>query len=244
MLRAMGSIAFYKGEFERALEHSLKSLSLLEKLEDIRGMAYALGDIGNVYSNKGEYEKAVEYYRKSLALLEKCGDVWGMAGAWYNLGNVYHDMEDYVKAMMAYQKSFEICKSVGGQYLMGCCLLAMAETHLERTELTEYEKKKLEEGRKIAVDAGLKELEAWARIIFGNLYLSEEDLKIALGFYESMGKKDTAYFQTLFYLGKLRKDKGLMEEALAFFEKIGNKVWIERVKRETGKMVETLKGMD
>ncbi|MCX8172982.1 MAG: tetratricopeptide repeat protein [Thermoplasmata archaeon] len=314
-LRAMSSIAFYKGEFEKALEYSQKSLALFEKLGDTRGIAYAYGDIGNIYSNKGEYEKALEFYQRSLLLWEKCGDVfgmaiaynnfggtysalgdyekalefyrksfgiferlgdlrgiaflynnmgtvyyirgdyektlelrlksieitekigdvWGMAGAWYNLGNVYHDMGDYDKAMEAYSKSFEICRSVGGQYLMGCGLLAMAEVHLERNEVAESEKK-LAEGRKIAGAAGLKELEAWALIISGNLHGCEDDLKKALEFYEGMGKKDTAYYQTLFHLGKLRKDREMLQESLGFFEKVGNKMWAERVRREIGKM--------
>lgn len=312
-LRAMGSVAFYKGEYEKALDHCQKSLSLLEKLGDTRGIAYLYSDIGNIHSSKGEYEKALEYIHKSITLWEKCGDVfgiaiacnnfggaysalgdyekaleyyqkslkilvrlgdlrgiaflynnmgtiyyikgdyektlelrlksielsekigdvWGMAGGWYNLGNVYHDMENYDKAMEAYAKSFEICKSIGGLSLMGCGLLAMAEVHLERKEIAECEKK-LEEGKKIAIETGMKELEAWTLIISGNLYKKEDDLKEALDFYEHMGKKDTAYYQTMFYLGKLRRDKVMMQEALRFFEKVGNKKWIEKIKLEIG----------
>ncbi|MEM4161233.1 MAG: hypothetical protein QW531_04545, partial [Thermoplasmata archaeon] len=58
----------------------------------------------------------------------------------------------------------------------------------------------------------------------------------AVEIYESIGKLDIDYHKTLFELGKVRRDRALLERALAFFERIGNKVWAEKVREEIGKL--------
>ncbi|MEM3738839.1 MAG: hypothetical protein QW204_03715, partial [Thermoplasmata archaeon] len=103
--------------------------------------------------------------------------------------------------------------------------------------------KHLDEAKEIVRTLGLKDIEGAFLRVLGKLLVVDgkgeegiETLSKAVEIYESIGKLDVDYHKTLFELGKLRRDKALLERALAFFEKIGNRVWAERVREEMGKL--------
>ncbi|MEM4308627.1 MAG: hypothetical protein QXU48_06150, partial [Thermoplasmata archaeon] len=139
-------------------------------------------------------------------------------------------------------KSIDLAEKIGDKSRLCEGLLGMAACFLA---LKDFERcrKTLEEAKGIVSELGSKELEAFFLTVSGkllvaegNLVEGEKALAKAVEIYESIGKLDIDYHKTLFELGKIRKDKGLLDKALAFFEKIGNKEWEEKARAEIGKV--------
>ncbi|MEM4161420.1 MAG: tetratricopeptide repeat protein, partial [Thermoplasmata archaeon] len=213
-----------------------------EKIGDVWGIAMSYNNIGNIYRENGEYEKALEFYTKSLELGEKIGDLWGIAISYNNIGLLYQDKGDYEKALEFLTKSIELAKKIGDKSRLCDGLPEIAVCFLE---LKDFERcrKTLDEAKGIVSELGSKELEASfftvsgkLLVAEGNLVEGEKALAEAVEIYESIGKLDIDYHKTLFELGRLRRDKGLLEKALAFFERIGNKEWAGKVREEIGKV--------
>ncbi|MEM3493683.1 MAG: tetratricopeptide repeat protein, partial [Thermoplasmata archaeon] len=205
-------------------------------------LAGTYNNIGVIYNDKGDYEKALEFYTKSLELREKIGDVWGIAISYNNIGLLYQDKGDYEKALEFLTKSIELAKEIGDKSTLCWGLLGMAVCYLE---LKDFERcrKTLEEAKGILNELGLKKLETSFLTVSGkllvaegNLVEGEKPLANAVEIYESIGKFDTDYHKTLFELGKLRRDRELLGKVLGFFERIGNKVWVGKVREEIGKL--------
>ncbi|MEM3396055.1 MAG: tetratricopeptide repeat protein [Thermoplasmata archaeon] len=238
----IGLLYHHKGNYEKALEFYRRSIELFEKIGEVWGTSSTYFNIGAIYVVKGDYEKALDLFTKSLELKEKIWDVDGIGWAYYGLGEVYRNKEEYEKALEFYKKSCEIRKEIGEKGEMCKSLLGVVECYLGLND-TIASKKYLEEARTILDEISMKEHEALFYQILGELLVAEGEaakaeveLKKSIEIYERTGILDMEYHKTLFELGKIRKDKALLEKALAFFEKIGNKNWVERVRKE----IETL----
>ncbi|MEM3396062.1 MAG: tetratricopeptide repeat protein [Thermoplasmata archaeon] len=231
-----------KGEYEKALCFYTKSMELREKIGDVRGIASSYNNIGLIYHEKGEYENALVFYTKSLELMEKIGNLRGIAISYNTIGLLYYDEGEYDKALEYHTKGIELAGKIGDKSTLCKGMLAMVECFLA---LKDFEscRKTLEEAKGIVSELGLKELEGVFLAVSGKLLAAEgnvtegnEALAKAVEIYESIGKLDIDYYKALFELAKLRKDKGLLDKALAFFEKIGNKEWEEKARAEIGKV--------
>jgi tetratricopeptide (TPR) repeat protein len=72
--------SFYvKGDFNGALEHYQKCLSIYEEIEDQNGIAKILNNIGVMHSSLGNFVEAMDYHQRSLAIKEQINDKKGMA---------------------------------------------------------------------------------------------------------------------------------------------------------------------
>jgi ATP/maltotriose-dependent transcriptional regulator MalT len=88
-LRLLGSVAEWRGDFERATELYEESLALSRAAGDGRRIAWSLLNLGNVSCNQGDFERAVEFYGEGLALCRRSG--YAVMLPWYlvNLGYVF-----------------------------------------------------------------------------------------------------------------------------------------------------------
>ncbi|MCX8174466.1 MAG: tetratricopeptide repeat protein [Thermoplasmata archaeon] len=242
----IGEVYGIKGEYKEALQFYMKSLELREKIGDVRGAATAYNNIGEVYGIKGEYEKALQFFAKSLELREKIRDMQGIAMSYGNIGLIYNEREEYGKALEWLEKSLQISTEIGEKYLMMDALGSLVECYLG---LRDFEscRRHLAEMKKVAGELGQCASKAAVLYIAGKLLSAEgklaeaeAELKKAVEIYESIKRCDVDYYRTVFELGRVSGDKGLLEKALGFFERVENKVWAERVRRELGGKTETI----
>ncbi len=65
-----------------------------------KGIANALGALGNLYAGAGDIPHAIEHLKQSLQIYESIGDSSGIAFAYYNIGVTYgdgaHDMQEAI----------------------------------------------------------------------------------------------------------------------------------------------------
>ncbi|KAF5430639.1 Tetratricopeptide (TPR) repeat [Candidatus Methanophagaceae archaeon] len=115
ILSELGTIFYYLGELDKALEYFKKALKLNEELGSKAGIAADLGNIGTVYQIKGELDKALEYYEKALKLHEELGSKAGIAVCLGNIGNVYRIRGELDKALEYFGKALKLDEELGSK---------------------------------------------------------------------------------------------------------------------------------
>ncbi|MEM3738842.1 MAG: tetratricopeptide repeat protein [Thermoplasmata archaeon] len=230
------------GELEKALEFHKKSLEVKEKIGDVWGIAMSYNNAGSIYYMRGHYEKALELYNKSLELRKKIGDVWGMSINYFNIGMIHYELGEFHKGLEALQKALEIAKEVKDKSEICKSLLGIARCYVGMGNF-ESANEMLREAKKFVVELAAKPIDAEFLSVSGILLASEGkiaeaelELKKAIDMYETVGRLDIEYYKILFELGKVKNEKELLMETLTFFEKIENRAWIERVKKEIEKV--------
>lgn len=104
------------------LKYSEEALSLSEKLNDKRGIASSLNNLGYVSANLGKMDEALKYYLESMKIWEELGDDKGIATALNELGFVYDATDRRDKALEAYEKSLAIRLQLGDKKDIGYSL--------------------------------------------------------------------------------------------------------------------------
>jgi len=113
ILSELGTIFYYLGELDNALEYFRKVLKLNEELGKKEGIATDLVNIGIIHQTKGELDNALEYFGKALKLHEELGRKEGIANQLGNIGNVNLNKGEHEKALGYYEKALRIFKDIG-----------------------------------------------------------------------------------------------------------------------------------
>ncbi len=122
-----GTVYYYQGSFEKAINSYLISLRICEKSDNKRGMSFCFNNIGSVYSDMNLHEKAIEYKMRSLKIFEELGDKKKMAKCYNNIGNSFSALKKYENAMNCYQKSLEIDKELKDKRSMSMSYINIGE---------------------------------------------------------------------------------------------------------------------
>ncbi|MGS2643550.1 tetratricopeptide repeat protein [Streptosporangium sp. G12] len=157
-LHQLGIIAHRRGDYERALRHYRRSLTINEKLGDRAGMARGYHQLGIVAQERGEHERALEHYRRSLSIDEELGDRAGMASGYHQLGMIAQERREYERALEHYHRSLTIKEELGDEAGManGYHHLGMiAQERGERERALEHYRRSLTIHEKLGNRAGM-----------------------------------------------------------------------------------------
>ena len=108
-----GQIMRAYGDYKRARSLLVECLSLWRKLDDDRGVADTLRDLGNLHFDKGDLKGARSLYEESLGLSRKLGDDLGVAQALNNLGVAVQFAGDLESALDRMTESRSLFEKVG-----------------------------------------------------------------------------------------------------------------------------------
>ncbi|MGC9060758.1 MAG: tetratricopeptide repeat protein, partial [Thermoplasmata archaeon] len=233
--------------YERTGNYS-KAIEWQEKAKNVFVQENAEKDIGNVFNRigacywyLGNFEKAMEFCQKSLELREKNNDLRGIAASYNNIGIIYHEKGELDKAIEYFQKSLEIGTQIGDIASIVEAQTSLSEVYVEKSEF-EAAERHLVEALQGCEQTGSKSLFANAYFVSGKLAVAKgelergkEEIRKAVAIYEEMKSKSFGYYRAIFELGKIERNMEMLEKAHRWFESIGNRVWVERVKREIAK---------
>lgn len=116
------SFGFQSNDPGKAMDYANQALSISEKANYKRGIAYSYTNIANIYINKGEYELGLKNYNKALSIRREINDKEGEGKAMLGIGNVYLLLGNYNKALQFYLKSLHISETLKKQHDIGNCL--------------------------------------------------------------------------------------------------------------------------
>ncbi|MEZ5104460.1 MAG: ATP-binding protein [Draconibacterium sp.] len=92
-------------------------------------VAYALYDIGRVYTHRGDYAKAINYQKEAFELALSLNRKKEMSQAMLGLGDAYRQKGDSKEAISSFLKAREIAKEIGGNYELKDAYEALANLY-------------------------------------------------------------------------------------------------------------------
>jgi len=179
----MGVYSRNKGDYPKALEYYQRSLKINQEIEDKKGSAPVISNIGNIYYNQGDYPKALEYYQRGLRIYQEIGEKKGNAHVIGNIGSLYHNQGDYPKALEYYLRSLKINQEIGNNkgiaFTMGS-IGTIYQAQGDNAKALDYYQRSL----KIREEIGDKRGIAFIMGNIGSIHKVEDNNTKALDYYQ------------------------------------------------------------
>lgn len=202
-----------------AVVYALTAKQLSEKLDYVKGLAYAYKNIGMGYYWQGDYLNAINNYRLALSVFDSIGDKVGVANIQSNIGVVYFDQSDDDKALDYYLKSLQTSEEVHDtdRIATACVNIGVVYANKPQTynKALEYLKRALQ------LSIALKDSEyiGMTTVNIGDVYFKEKDYAQALAYFErslkaNANSENLPY--SLNYIGKVYLKREDYNQALKY----------------------------
>jgi CHAT domain-containing protein/tetratricopeptide (TPR) repeat protein len=112
-LYTRGNDAFRRGQYQAAIEDWQTVLSIYRQLNDRRGEAISIRNLGLIQKSLEEYEQAISLYKQSLEIFGEIGDRQNEAKSLNTLGNLYREQGEYHQAIELHEQSLAISQEIG-----------------------------------------------------------------------------------------------------------------------------------
>lgn len=219
-------------ELELSITYSQKSLAIRNILNDQRGMAMCLNNIGLVYEGMQQFDSALVYYHKSQEINELLNDKMGQAAAFSNIGNIYEATGKYDLAIASQKKSLELSEEIGDKNTIStvyCNLSSLNLSLADSAALNKFQEAKYVNN---AIDYALKGLDLADEIESNQLrMINTGNLKNA---YYRTGNTDKAFYYAELFIEA--KDAMFTEEKTIALAEMESKYQAEKKQLEIEKM--------
>ncbi len=112
-LNELGSAALAEGRLEVAKDYHQRAPMIGKELDDERGIAISLIDLGLVANLRKKTGKAEEYYQQAFTIREKSGYKEGLARSLFGFGLLSLNRKDPATARDHFQRSLRLFDEVG-----------------------------------------------------------------------------------------------------------------------------------
>ncbi len=102
-------------KFAEALRYHKQALEIRQEIDDKRGIASSLNNMGTVYMNAGNNPKALEYYQKALDLSEELESTKESIINLLGMARAYQYINNLEKALSYLNRSYEVAKSINAK---------------------------------------------------------------------------------------------------------------------------------
>lgn len=116
LLQFVWTLSIYQarqGVWQDNITWATQGLRAAQAAQDDASAAYALNELGYVYSALEEKGKALEYFEQALPLYRAVGDRGGEATTLNNMGRVYADLGEQGKALAYYEGALPLYRAIG-----------------------------------------------------------------------------------------------------------------------------------
>ncbi|MFW9979871.1 MAG: tetratricopeptide repeat protein [Candidatus Thorarchaeota archaeon] len=224
LLQNQGVLYWYQGEYEKALEVLLESLTIRKQIDSKSDLIASFNNLGLVNWSKGNLKVAMDYYNQSLEISEAMGYLVVKGNILNNLGNLYSKLGEFDKALEYLHRSLEVKEPLENKHEVATTLLNIGVVFQLRGELD----KALEIYQKclnLSTESGLKYDLALANGNLAEIYGLRGDLdeaetyyQRALEIFEEMAAKPEIA-RILGNLGWIFRKQDLSQRAADYFER-------------------------
>lgn len=127
LAQTMALAAEMQSDFQAALDHCQKALSMWESLNNEVGMADALNGIGVAEHRLGEYQSALRTLGEALDKSQSAGSIRAEAYCLASLGDLYRDLGQFDQALGLYDDAQQRNRVMSDAYLQSYIANARAE---------------------------------------------------------------------------------------------------------------------
>jgi tetratricopeptide (TPR) repeat protein len=111
-----GNVYYFSSDYKSANSCYYKALKLYQEINDFKGIANAISNIGLMASTQGNYARAYEYYMKALRIREVINDEAGLASSYNNLGICLGHQGNYSTSLEYHFKSLAMSEKRGDKF--------------------------------------------------------------------------------------------------------------------------------
>ncbi|MFW9852177.1 MAG: tetratricopeptide repeat protein [Candidatus Thorarchaeota archaeon] len=215
----------YHNNLKKASELLKESLDIRKKIGNKYYIAQTLNRLGIIYDNKGHLEESLAYYVNSYELTKDLQNKDFSAITSMNIGNIYQKKGMLNSALDYYFNSMKEAKEVDNKHMIAACLYNISSIYRTRGELDdslEY----LKQCKSHFVDLNFPSGLAATYQSMGIIYYSKGDYEKSTDLFTKsyeLREKEKSYAgaaDSLFYLIILSLDKGLLERAKSYHDKL------------------------
>jgi tetratricopeptide (TPR) repeat protein len=146
-LTVRGNEMYFKGRYEDAAKYYDRAKVLAMSIDDRRGIAEALNNLGQLYMVAGDYIKAYEKFEQAHRINDEMGDISGKASNLNNVGSLMHKLHNIFFAELAFESALYYYRVVGDLLGQATVLNNMGLMKIGESDF---------EGAKIDLNAALK----------------------------------------------------------------------------------------
>lgn len=231
LINEQGTLFFYVGEYDKAMEMKKTALACLPEVEDLEKHISVYNDLGILYRRRNMNDSALYYYKKAYEVAVEYKDESWLANLGLNLAVFYFNMSRLADSEKYIDQGVAHIDKADDPYTE---VLLWQSRSMIKAELGKMEEAKLSIRRAWKV-ADEKKIPEWQiRCIPSLMNLYERDgkmdsvmyyMKIGEGLLKKMPETSVGY--TAFIEGKAVIDFrcGNYKEALAAFKKLRNANW-------------------
>jgi predicted ATPase len=118
-----GTMAWLQGDYVRAEALHRASLAHYGEAADLKGMAFALNNLGAQAINQGNYARATLLYEEGVALAREVGDSRITGWLLTNLGEIARCQGNHARARTFYEESLALAQEVQDKHNLSTLLL-------------------------------------------------------------------------------------------------------------------------
>ncbi|MCP5108530.1 MAG: tetratricopeptide repeat protein, partial [bacterium] len=247
------------GQFDRVISQNEKLAAVYEEMENRKGVAICLGQMGMAYENKRKYDEALTKYDKARGIFEALKENAAAGSNLLAMGKIRQKRGKYDEAAADYKKALALAETVNDPAVISESLFQLGRVDEERGDLDKAldyyrQSQQLKEkiGNEKEIASGLHQI--------GNVFFMKGEFDEAMGHYQRSltlsekidDLKGAGY--SLGQLGMIAHRKGetddalkLYERSVELFEKVGDKRGLSsgyhqlgRLYQERGKSDEAL----
>lgn len=112
-INQLAGLFFKQNNYQGSLELLLEAAELARKLEDKRGLAQIMGNIGRVATFLGNFSQAEKHLRLNIELSSERANAGDCAKAWLSLGYVQLQKGEYAEAETSLAEANSLISSIG-----------------------------------------------------------------------------------------------------------------------------------
>ncbi|MBU4256301.1 MAG: ATP-binding protein [Candidatus Thermoplasmatota archaeon] len=209
---SIGNIFTDKGEYDKAIALYGKALGIFKRFNNNYELVRLYNNVACGYSRSGMVDKAIEYYKKQVKLAEKIGDIRGLVYGLSNLSIKYDEKGDTNGAIILTEKTLPIIQKLGDQRILAGAYATLGCIFRTRKDW-ENAIENFNEGIRIGKEIKSVDSLSMTHYEYAKMYRSKCD--------DINAKKQ-------------------FENALKYYEKLGNK---EKIKEVENELLELEKGL-
>jgi predicted ATPase/class 3 adenylate cyclase/Tfp pilus assembly protein PilF len=134
-LNSCGSLACVLGRYADSSRYYEESLQIRRALNDVRGAAATLNNLGLVHKHQGDPEAARSLFEEALDLFRKLEQAPAVAACLNNLAAVEHATGDYAAAGQNARESLEMFRGIGDELGVAASLTELGHTAMRQGDI-------------------------------------------------------------------------------------------------------------
>ncbi|NBV31589.1 MAG: helix-turn-helix domain-containing protein, partial [Bacteroidetes bacterium] len=174
----MGAIYNRTGEYDKALENTLKSIDYFKKENDTKNYVFGLTSIANILTVNDRHQEALSYLNEAVTYLDELQNARMSFNVYSTLGVLYKEVEQYDESITYHKKALDIAVTLQDPMYEAITSLNIGNSYIgleDYERALQFYQRSMQLSRRLDMDYGI-----YINFInIGSLYTESGDFRLA-----------------------------------------------------------------